>query len=306
MDKFHSLFQSGGLSMDRLRNFCLVADAGGLSRAAGGDPGRMSLYSRQIKELETFFGVELTRRVGKTIAITEAGHRLARLARAHFSGLEEFQGECRKIPGKLTLGADQSVIEWLLMPRIGELRKALPNTVLELHGIRTQDVVSHLEDLTLDLGIIRTDTRTAALRGTPLFSVGYALFVPKALLGKIPADNLRAVLGAIPLATSMGGAFRGHLEEVAAKAKLSLRVELACSSFTQAVRAARTGGFGAVVPATAVGDFDPQKVVQIPLPFLKGYTQPLCLAWNPRLMDMRPVLERARVALETTLRRTFG
>ncbi|MFZ4694244.1 MAG: hypothetical protein ACOYMV_03875 [Verrucomicrobiia bacterium] len=56
--------------------------------------------------------------------------------------------------------------------------------------------------------------------------------------------------------------------------------------------------------AIAAGDFDPQKVVQIPLPFLEGYAQSLCLAWNPRLMDMRPVLERAREALETILRWT--
>lgn len=304
MNKYQKLFEQRGLSLERLRNFCLVAEAGGLTRAAEGDPGRMSLYSRQIKELETFFGAELTRRVGKTIAVTEVGHRLARLARGHLSGLEEFQSGCRKVPGRLALGADQSVIEWLLMPRIGELRKALPKTVIELHGIRTQDVVSRLEDMTLDLGIIRTDARTAALRGAPLLSMGYALFVPKALLGKTRPDDLRTVLEAVPLATSMGGEFRKHLEEAAARARLPLRVESACSSFTQAVRAAHAGRLGAVVPAMAAGDFDPQKVVQIALPFLKGYAQPLCLAWNPRLVEMRPALKRACEALETILRQT--
>jgi DNA-binding transcriptional LysR family regulator len=303
MDKYQKLFLRGGLSMDRLRNFCHVAEAGGLTRAAEGDPGRMSLYSRQIKELEAFFGVELTRRVGKTMAITEAGRRLATLARGYLDGLADFQAEGRKLPRKLSLGTGNSVIQWMLIPRVGALRKALPDhTVIEFHGLRTQDVVDRLEDMTLDLGIIRTNALTAALRSALLPSRDYALFVPNGLLGKACPDDLRAVLEAVPLATSMGGAFRKRLEDAAAKAKMKLRIELGCSSFTQAARAVGTARFGAVLPAMAAGDFDQGTVLQLPLPFLKNAMHPLCLAWNPRLIEMRPTLGRAREVLEAILR----
>ena len=66
MDKYSALFSKGGLSLDRLRNFVLISEAGGLSRAAGRDPTRMSLFSKQIKELESFFGTSLTIRQGRT------------------------------------------------------------------------------------------------------------------------------------------------------------------------------------------------------------------------------------------------
>ncbi|MFZ4695582.1 MAG: LysR family transcriptional regulator [Verrucomicrobiia bacterium] len=303
MDKFQNLFQRGGLSMDRLRNFCLVAEVGGLTRAAGGDPGRMSLYSRQIKELEAFFGVELTRRVGKTMAITEAGRRLATLARGYLDGLADFQAEGRKLPRKLSLGTGNSVIQWMLIPRVGALRKALPDhTVIEFHGLRTQDVVDRLEDMTLDLGIIRTDARTAALKSSPLPVRDYALFVPKRLLERVTPGDLPTVLETVPLATSMGGAFRERLEGAAARAKLPLRIELGCSSFTQAARAVGTGRFGAVLPAMASADFDPAEVLQLPLSFLKSALLPLCLAWNPRLADMRPAMDRARDTFASVLR----
>ena len=45
-------------------------------------------------------------------------------------------------------------------------------------------------------------------------------------------------------------------------------------------------------------EFAAGEVVQFPLPFLKAYARPLCLAWNPRLTGARPVVERAIKALD--------
>lgn len=50
------LLSQGGLSLERLRSFCLVAEAGGVTKAAKGDAARQSQFSRQVKELEECFG----------------------------------------------------------------------------------------------------------------------------------------------------------------------------------------------------------------------------------------------------------
>src|SRR5437660_3252770 len=82
---FTHLLQEGGLSFDRLQSFCLVAQAGGVTKAAKGDPAKQSLFSRQIKELEEFFGTELIRRKGRGVTLSEAGERLNIIARlSHF------------------------------------------------------------------------------------------------------------------------------------------------------------------------------------------------------------------------------
>ncbi len=65
---FEQLFAKRGLSLDRLRVLCEVADAGGIARAARNDPTRQSQFSRQLKELEDFFEVELTRRQARVSA----------------------------------------------------------------------------------------------------------------------------------------------------------------------------------------------------------------------------------------------
>lgn len=70
---FTELLQQGGLALDRLLSFCFVAQAGGVTRAAKGDPARQSLFTRQIKELEEFFGTEPIRGKGRGIVLTGAG-----------------------------------------------------------------------------------------------------------------------------------------------------------------------------------------------------------------------------------------
>ena len=55
----HRLFSKSGLSLERLRTFCEVATAGGISNAVPDDPTRQSQFSRQLKELEEFFEAKL-------------------------------------------------------------------------------------------------------------------------------------------------------------------------------------------------------------------------------------------------------
>lgn len=301
MVKFKSLFERGGLSLDRLRSFALIADAGGLSLAAGGDPARMSLFSKQVKELEGFFGVALTRRQGRKVKLTEAGERLAQLAHAHLSGLEDFQQTCKGVPQTLSLGSANSLIEWLVMPQVAKLRRSLPNTLFEFYDGRTEELVRQVTDMSLDLALVREDAVVRPLKYKRLLLLTYSLFVPRRLASSIREENLKVAMAGVPLATSIGGQFREQLTIGAAKAGWPLRVELSCSSFTQAAQAVKTGAFGAALPNLASVAFAPNEVVQFPLPFLKSYARPICVAWSPRLAEVRPVVQQAIGALHKAL-----
>jgi DNA-binding transcriptional LysR family regulator len=111
--------------------------------------------------------------------------------------------------------------------------------------------------------------------------------------------NLKEHIAEIPLATSIGGQFRKTLESAAAKAKWPLWIAVSCASFTQAARILTVGEFGAVLPTFAAQDFDSAKVVTVPLPFLRGQSRHICVAWNPRLVEVRPVVERAWATLSS-------
>jgi DNA-binding transcriptional LysR family regulator len=179
MDKISLLLEKGGLSLDRLHSFCRVAEAGGLSNAAEGDPGKLSLYSRQIRELEEFFGVELKRRQGKAIVITEAGRRLAQLTRRHLVGLADFKDEAKNMAKRITIAAGNSILEWVLLPKLATLRDALPNVSMDFYSDRTRTIVAKLADMTIDIGLVREDAVTPPLKAERLFAVGYSLFLPR-------------------------------------------------------------------------------------------------------------------------------
>ena len=96
----------------------------------------------------------------------------------------------------------------------------------------------------------------------------------------------------------MGGRFRETLDADANKAELPLNIAVSCSSFTQAARLVQSGDYGGVLPAIARIDLDPSKFQEVPLPSLKEHTRNLRLAWNPRLVEVRPFVLEAIDALK--------
>lgn len=112
---FEHLFAERGLSLDRLKTLIEVAKAGSIAAAARGDSARQSLYSRQIKELEEFFGVELASRRGKVLALTGAGWELVRLASESLCLLDDFKAGAGICPtGSLSEPGTACMLGWWL------------------------------------------------------------------------------------------------------------------------------------------------------------------------------------------------
>ena len=281
-----------GLSLERLGTLCRFVDAGGLSPAAGHDHARVSQYSRQIKDLEAFFGVPLLRRVGRAGVPTDTARRLATLVRAHVGALSDFAAAERRAPQRVTLASSHSVLEWWVMPRMDAMRAALPSgSSIVLLDLRTREIAEAVETRQADLGLLRADAVPAGLMRTQVARYGYALFVEAALVrGRSARDLLRG----LPLAVSMGGQFREQLEDAAARARAPLNVALECSSFTLASTAVFSG-YGAVLPEIAVAAFRGGRVACLALPFKPDPARSLVAAW-PR-GDQRPWLAALRSAL---------
>ena len=277
--------------MDRLQSFCLVAQAGGVTKAAKGDPAKQSLFSRQIKELEEFFGAELMRRKGRGIALTAAGERLNALARECFASLLDFKSGCKGLPVEIVIGAGESIIDWVLMPRLAEVRKRVPNVRLKFLNLATSDIVRRLGDGVIDFGVVRKDAVARPLRWASLGAMGYSLFVPEGLDGGGSGAKL---LEALPLATLEGeGSFRKELAGIARKNRLRLKIEIECASFPLVARAVATGSVAGILPSVAAVDLGRLGVQEMKIGVLDSLKREICLAWNPRVLKIRTALERA-------------
>jgi DNA-binding transcriptional LysR family regulator len=292
------LLRQTGLSLDRLQSFCLVAEAGGVTKAAKGDATRQSLYSRQVKELEEFFGVELMRRMGRGIALTAAGTRLHTIAREHFASLSDFKRDCADLPAEIVIGAGDSLIQWLLLPRLRELRQSIPNARFRFLNLTTETAVRQLADGLIDFAVVRRDAISPPLRATPLGSLRFSLFVPKTLAEALPAAPTPAQVFGLPLATLEGqGSFRSELAALAERRGTVLNIQVECSSFPLVARAVARGDVAALLPSIAAADLRPDTTTEFRLPLLKKFDRPLALATNPRLLRIRPILSRAATQL---------
>jgi DNA-binding transcriptional LysR family regulator len=299
MKNFDRIFDVSGLSLDRLRTFLRVVEAGNLTKAARGDQTKQSQFSRQIKELESFFGVALTRRVGRQIEITEEGHRLALVIRHQFRELDDFREAMAGRSVSVRFGSQGSIIDWLLVPRLSDMSNALGNAMIELEQLRTLDVVRALSDGRLDFGIVREDALPAETKRWRLGSVGYALFAANALWKG--SATVQDVIGKAPVADLLpGGQFPTRWQEWLAKEKLRPQVLARVSSFTDLARVVQAGHAAAVLPEMAAVDFDPKRFKHEKVEALKPRT--LVLIANARSLDRAGISRGVEVRLSEILK----
>ncbi|MEM6820962.1 MAG: LysR family transcriptional regulator [Verrucomicrobiota bacterium] len=300
---FENLFAHRGLSLDRLRSFLEVAEAGSIVGAVDGDPVRQSQYSRQIGELESFFGVELVRRAGKRLQLTPRGKQLAAAARAQLQGLSDFQQACQNAPLNFHIGAGDSLLQWLIIPQMSRFQELFPRTKLFLYNHRSRDIAERLVDLRLDFGVARASIIGAPLSQYSLGSVTYGLFVPKKIQKGVAQWSDERLLQELPWVTlGSDGELMEKLVRACLQKKIQINFSLITESFPQAARAVHSGCYAAILPLHAENDFDPSEIVVKNSPFLKTCARKVVLAWNPKMLTFRPGADSAREFLQKYLR----
>ena len=300
---FEALFSERGLSLDRLKVLIEVRDAGSIAAAAPGDPVRQSQYSRQLRELSEFFGCEVAQRKGKILKLTSQGERLAELAREQLRSLEDFRAECKEHSVVFTIGAGDSLIQWLVIPRLGKIVDAFPGTHFATVNLRTNDIVQQLIDCRLDFGIIRKNAMAPGLKAVPIGVVTYAAMVPDALWPrKAGKPTLKGALTTLPLATqTTDGQFAGGLRDIAKALDVTLSPALSCQSFPQTLAALRSGRFWAIVPELALREATDAALHRVTDPLLTQLDSEAMLAWNPRLVRVRPNAAKIATKLQHAL-----
>jgi DNA-binding transcriptional LysR family regulator len=300
---YDNLFSERGLSFDRLRVLVEVHDAGGISKAAPGDPIRQSQYSRQLRELSEYFGAEVARRQGRQLKLTAQGVQLAELVRLQLHSLQDFRAECRAEGVDYSIAAGDSLIHWLVIPRLSAAAGNKEAVRFATCNLRTNEIVQQLADGRVDFGVIRKDALVAPLKSAPLGSLGFSAVVPKSLVPSGRSVSLKELLGQLPFAAhTSDGQFTQKLRAIAKSLKVEFRPALICQSFPQAQAAVRSGGFGSVLPMLALKDLDSRSYLEVPAAPLGKLVRSIVLAWNPRLPRVRPSSKQLIERLETELR----
>lgn len=290
------LIALAGVSVERLRSFCEIAEAGSVVAAAHKNGVEQSQYSRQMRDLERALETKLFVKEGKFLRLNKEGLKLAALTRAYFQGLNELAEQSQEGGRPLRLGTAESIIRWMLIPRYSEIVSSVGSQV-DVENQRTKSIIEMVEDGRLDLGIVRTDGVTAEVEGEPFPTLKYVLMVPRAVLPDKSATGIREVRRLSMVLIDGDGRFVRNVERLIEQNELPVKVAARVESFSLAVELSKVLGAATIVPQQAAKEFAADIFASVPVEGMDKLDRPMTVISSKRTAELNPRARRAAARL---------
>jgi DNA-binding transcriptional LysR family regulator len=233
------------------------------------------------------------------VRLSPAGKQLAQIAQEHFQSLLQFKENIHKEPNEFRLGAEDGLLQRLVIPVVGSMRRADHSFRLSVQSHQTADTVSMLLAQRLDFGLIEAKAAPAALKRILVHTLTPAVVVPERIVPQRGLLTLKTALFDCPHAVvGSDDQLVQIINELAREMSKQFRPELVCDSVAQCMTAVRSGYYAALLPLQLwVPDSRfPCHVVEDS--FLDGLKQSIALVWHPRLID---VSGRAAIRIKDAL-----
>ncbi len=274
------------MNLRQLRTFVLIADAGGLARAADRLHLSQPAASRQIQALEAELGVPLFDRIGRRIQLTSEGEDLLRRCRRLLQDADSIGERARALKGGQTgilrVGATPQVIEGTLAPFLTEYRKRYPGVEVHLVEAGGVSLSDRLDRGDVHLALIALDQRHARFENRPLYWVwGLAVMPKRHRLARQRTLDFAQLADELLMLLDRTFISREWFDTACAIAHIHPRVLMESGTPHTIVALAATGYGIAIVPSTV--RFSREGVCAVPLvqrgtPFGRWLTA----AWDPQ------------------------
>ncbi|HIX54435.1 MAG TPA: LysR family transcriptional regulator [Candidatus Sphingobacterium stercoripullorum] len=171
------------IELRHLHYFKMVAEELHFRRAAEklfiAQPG----LSRQIKQLEEYYGTPLFLRNNRNVALTSAGEYLKKEVDIIFNQLSKVKEHIEKVgEGKITslkLGFIGSAVQTIFPQLLVRLKKQQPLVDITLNELSNEVQLEMLRNHKLDFGFVRMDSAFPPLQSIPIVTDHFSIVVPK-------------------------------------------------------------------------------------------------------------------------------
>src|SRR5882672_3090722 len=274
-----------GMNLRHLRAFAVIADTGGVARAAARLHLSQPALSRQIHALEDELGVPLFNRIGRGVQLTSEGEDLLRRSRHLLAEADSLGEHARSLKageaGLLRVGAAPHVIENVLVDFLTAYRSRHPGVEVQLvedGGVR---IHGRLERGDCDLAIA-TGTEGTRFRAQPLYPIHLiAALSPEHRLGRRAVLEFAELADEPLLLLQRGFGSRAWFDFACQTANIQPRVLLeSAAPHTVVARAATNYGIG-ILPSNALTSASVVRALPLAhrgVPIGKWQ----CIAWDPR------------------------
>lgn len=183
------------MEMRQLRYFLAVAEQQSFTRAAETVHVSQPSLSVQIAALEDEVGLPLFDRLGRHVALTEAGKILREHAARVLGDLEQGVQAIQELKGaergRLIVGALSTVNSYLIPPLVCRFRECFPKVHLQVHAQPSSDIVADLLAHRLDLGLCLLPLGDERLATVRLFDETLVLVAPTGFRPAVPRMRMK-------------------------------------------------------------------------------------------------------------------
>lgn len=251
------------MTLEQLRIFVMVAERNHMTRAADALGLTQSAVSAAIAALEARHGVKLFDRVGRGLALSEAGRLFLNeatavllRARAAEQALMDLAGLRR---GVLTIAASQTLSGYWLPGKLAQFADIYPGLTLQMIAGNSAEAARAVVEGRAELGFIEGVVDEVALLRRPVGRDRIALYAaPANRLSGVATIEPADLEGARWALRESGSGTRSHFErEISAQGVPidALRIALELPSNEAALTAAAEGGLIAAVSELAAAPF---------------------------------------------------
>ncbi|MDQ0073412.1 LysR family nitrogen assimilation transcriptional regulator [Variovorax boronicumulans] len=247
------------MEFKQLQHFTKIADAGSLTRAATTLGVTQAALSRQMSLLEAELEIELFRRNGRGVVLTDAGVRLQEHAhlilRQVAQARRAVQGGQGPILGTLALGLPPSLARAMSVPLIEAFQASLPEASMRSVDGLSVNLLQLVASGRLDCAVVYDPAPRAELAYVPLASE--ALYLVTAT-GASSAASLRAAvsieeIAEIPLVIAGAhNAIHAVLESALATLGRTARIAHEIANLNAILDLVRRGHGASVIPLSGL------------------------------------------------------
>lgn len=157
------------ITLKQLAVFISIYQNESTSRASEELHLSQSAVSSALTELEDRLNIPLFERVGRRLYRHDNAHAIYVQAQAVLSQCATLEQYHKYQAGRIHIGASTTIGNYVLPPLLAEVYGAMPDAQVDVYISNTQDVVSEVEQLKIDIGLVEgmprpTDTKVIEQR----------------------------------------------------------------------------------------------------------------------------------------------
>jgi DNA-binding transcriptional LysR family regulator len=162
------------LDSRQLRAFCVLARTGSFTQTARELHLTQSGISHSMRALEADSGCRLLDRLGKKVALTQAGEQLLKHAEKILSEMDAARASLSQLgkwgKGRLRLGGTTTVCQYIVPPVLREFKESFPDHAISLEPGDTPELITSLLRHRIDLALSLEPEGEPQLEFHPLFT----------------------------------------------------------------------------------------------------------------------------------------